>query len=258
MPIESLENRKPVVNNEYYNHLAERWYTAQDDPIALLRAEASFRNPWILRRILELAPNSNGSPKVLDVGCGGGFLSNYLAKEGLSVTGIDLSESSLAIATRKDETRTVNYIKANAYEMPFEDGSFDVITSTDFLEHVDEPKRVLREVARCLKTGGLFFFHTFNRTMLANLLAIKSLEWFVKNTPKNLHVIDYFISPQDLLDWLDELGFETIELRGIRPVIFQRPIVKILMRGIVDPAFRFTWTRSLQVSYLGIARKGRA
>lgn len=256
MPIEFLDRRKPVVNNEYYNDLAERWYTAQDDPIALLRAEASLRNPWILRKIRELAPDPGRPLQALDVGCGGGFLSNFLAKEGLSVTGIDLSESSLAIARRKDETQSVIYVRANAYEMPFENESFDVVTSTDFLEHVEDPKRVLREVARCLKTGGLFFFHTFSRTMLANLLAIKSLEWFVKNTPKNLHVIDYFIKPRDLIHWLDELDLETIEVRGIRPVIFQWPILKILMEGIVDPAFRFTWTRSLQVSYLGIARKG--
>lgn len=255
MPTESSGDHKSLVNNDYYNHLADRWYTATDDPIALLRAEASLRNPWILKKVHELAGRQDDVLKVLDVGCGGGFLSNFLAQNGLSVTGIDLSESSLEIAKRKDLSRCVNYVRADAYQLPFGDESFDVITSTDSLEHVGDPKRVLREVARCLKNGGLFFFHTFNRTVLAYLLAIKSLEWFVKNTPRNLHVIDYFIKPNDLVTWLEDLGLDTLELRGLRPVILQKPTLKILLRGVVDPDFQFTWTGSLKVSYIGIARK---
>lgn len=255
MPIEYSKTDKPPINNDYYHSLAERWYTATDDPVALLRAEARLRNPWIYRKSLEL-PKGEGVPiQLLDVGCGGGFLSNYLAERGFVVTGVDLSESSLAIAKARDKTKTANYILADAYELPFEDQSFDVITSTDFLEHVHEPRRVLKEVSRCLRKNGLFFFHTFNKTKLAHLLVIKSLEWFVKNTPRNLHVIDLFIPPQDLTSWMREYHLETMEIRGIRPVFFQMPLLKMVFRGEVDETFRFSWTRSLAVSYAGIALK---
>lgn len=248
MQTEFSKADREIINNDYYHGLADRWYTADDDPIALLRAEARLRNPWISGKILKAS-------KILDVGCGAGFLSNYLASEGHDVTGIDLSEESLNVARLRDKTKTATYLKADAYKLPFEDGSFDVITSTDFLEHVSEPKRVLDEVSRCLKPGGLFFFHTFNKTKLAHLMVIKCLEWFVKNTPDHLHVIDLFITPDELKKWMSERKLETREIHGVRPVIFQKPIAHLLRYGIVKPDFRFVWTKSLAVSYTGIAQK---
>src|SRR5215475_7295723 len=75
------------VNDDIYDHLGERWYTARDDPIALLRAEARARNPWIAGAISQAFPSDE--VKVLDIGCGGGFLSNYLAEAGFTVIGLD-------------------------------------------------------------------------------------------------------------------------------------------------------------------------
>lgn len=255
MQTEFSKKDSALINNDYYHDLAEKWYSATDDPIALLRAESRLRNPWIAAEILKCLPEQPSDIQVLDVGCGGGFLSNYLSSQGFQVTGVDLSESSLGIAKEKDLTKNVNYIAADAYKLPFPDQSFDVITSTDFLEHVSEPKRVLQEVARCLKSGGCFFFHTFNKNKIAELLVIKSLEWFVKNTPKDMHVIDMFITPEDLQSWMKELDLETLQIRGVRPVFLQKPMWKLITKGEIDPSFRFTWTKSLKVSYTGLARK---
>ncbi len=260
MQTEFSKNDSQLINNDYYHDLGMKWYEADDDPIALLRAEARVRTPWIIEQIHHFFPRSNlvsatRPIQILDIGCGAGFLSNALAGEGFSVSGIDLSESSLAVAKAKDQTGTVKYLKADAYELPFADSSLDVVTSTDFLEHVSEPRRVLQEVTRVLKPGGYFFYHTFNKNLLSRLLVIKAMEWFVKNTPEDLHVYDLFINPKQLQTWLLDLGITPIEIRGLRPVIFQTPILKLIFKGIVDPKFRFVWTESLAVSYVGIARK---
>ncbi len=255
MQTEYSKHDETVINNEYYHHLGSKWYRAHDDPIALLRAEASLRNPWIANRIHEFFSYRSQTIRVLDVGCGAGFLSNHLAREGFDVTGVDLSQPSLEVAEKMDITKQVRYLQADAYELPFENCSFDVITSTDFLEHVSDPKRVLHEVNRVLAPNGFFFFHTFNKNWLSNLMVIKSMEWFVKNTPEHLHVYDLFIKPKDIRNWLTEEGLSVIEIHGMRPRLMQMPILKLLLSGVVDPRFKFKWTSSLAISYVGIARK---
>src|SRR5215470_16907682 len=108
------------VNNDIYDHLGERWYTARDDPIALLRAEARARDPWIAAGIRQAFPS--GEVKVLDIGCGGGFLSNYLAEAGFTVTGLDAAAESLTIAQLHDSTGRVCYHLGNAYRLPYANG----------------------------------------------------------------------------------------------------------------------------------------
>ena len=190
------------IDNDLYHDLGERWYTAKDDPVALLRAEAKTKNPWVENAI---ATHYSGRAKselsVLDVGCGAGFLANDLARTGYQVKGIDLSESSLKVARAHDETGCVHYEIANAYSLPYPDASVDVVTCMDFLEHVDEPSRVVAEASRVLKPNGIFVFHTFNRNPLAHFIIIKGMEWFVKNTPKHLHVIELFVKPSELKDY---------------------------------------------------------
>lgn len=241
------------INNDLYHSLGERWYTAQDDPVALLRAEAEFRNPWVLDSIAKTF--GEASCKILDVACGGGFLSNALARAGHQVTGIDLSRESLAIARRFDMTGRVGYVFGNAYQLPYADRRFDVVCVMDFLEHVEEPEQVVAEAARVLRPGGLFFFYTFNRNPLAWLIVIKGVEWFVRNTPKNMHLYRLFLKPSELQTICRRHHLSVKELRGTRPDIFSSAFWKMLSTGRVPPDFRFTFTDSLGVSYLGLARK---
>lgn len=237
--------------------MGEKWYTSIDNPVALLRAEAKLRNPWILSRIEEFFTYRKKPIRVLDVGCGGGFLANYLASEGCKVTGVDTSENSLEIARVTDDTQSVKYIRASAYNLPFPDESFDVITCTDFLEHVSAPKRVVDEIARCLKPNGFFFFNTFNKNWLTNILVIKLVSRFIINAPKNFHVYDMFIKPKQMRDWIFKAGLEMVELHGVRPRFMQLPILKLIFKGTVDPHFKFKRTHSTLVSYTGVARKQR-
>ena len=97
------------VDNSIYDHYEDRWYTAFDDPVALLRAESVVKTKWTIQKIETKFKNLT-EVSLLDVGCGGGFLSNALAKTAMQITAVDLSETSLAAAARHDETGRVTYI----------------------------------------------------------------------------------------------------------------------------------------------------
>jgi len=241
-----------AVNNAIYDQLGSRWYDANDDPVALLRAEARHRNPWIAGVIADRlgpAPRS-----VLDVGCGGGFLSNDLAARGHRVTGLDLAAGSLAVAAAHDRTGSVDYRRGDALALPFGDASFDVVCAMDFLEHVEEPDRVVAEAARVLAPSGLFFFHTFNRNWLSWLVIIKGVEWFVRNVPKDMHVLRLFLRPDELAAMCRAHGLEPREVHGSRPR-FGRAMWKMLATGAVPDDFSFTFTRSTRLGYTGYAER---
>jgi 2-polyprenyl-6-hydroxyphenyl methylase/3-demethylubiquinone-9 3-methyltransferase len=236
------------INNGWYDALGRQWYEAQDHPIALLRAEATHRNPWIADTI------GAGRRTVLDLGCGGGFLANYLAERGHRVTGIDTSAESLAVARRHDRTRSVDYRVGDACALPFPDASFDAVCAMDLIEHVTEPERLIAEAGRALRPGGLFFFHTFNRTWQAHLIVIKGVEWFVRNTPRDLHVIELFRAPEEVDAMCRRSALETVVVHGSRPR-FDWPLWRMLATGKIGDDFGFTFTRSTKLGYTGYARK---
>jgi 2-polyprenyl-6-hydroxyphenyl methylase/3-demethylubiquinone-9 3-methyltransferase len=239
------------VNNDIYDQLGERWYHAKDDPIALLRAEARARNPWVSAEIRRAFPQAN----VLDIGCGAGLLANKLAQQGLAVTGFDASAESLAVARRYDGTGRVHYQCGDANHLPFAAESFDAVCALDMLEHVEAPTRIVAEAARVLRPGGLFFFHTFNRNFIAWLFGIKGVEWFIKNTPPHLHCYRNFIKPSELQTMCERGGMPVVTMRGLEPVIWQRAFWKMVVTGTVDDDFRFKFTNSTLLGYIGIARK---
>ena len=239
------------VNNDIYNELGERWYHAKDDPVALLRAEARARNPWVIAEIQK----AFAAASVLDIGCGAGLLANELARQGIAVTGFDASEESLEIARRYDVTGRVRYQYGDANHLPFADESFDAACALDFLEHVEDPAHIISEAARVLKPGGLFFFHTFNRNWVSWLFGIKGVEWFVKNTPRNLHSYRYFIKPSELTAMCEQSSMKVVGMRGLEPVIAQRAFWKMVMTGTVDDDFQFKFTNAKWIGYTGIARK---
>jgi 2-polyprenyl-6-hydroxyphenyl methylase/3-demethylubiquinone-9 3-methyltransferase len=241
------------IDNSIYDTLGDRWYTAFDDPVALLRAESKAKVPWVLAKI-EKYFTVPSQVHCLDVGCGAGFLSNRLAAEGFSVTGLDLSEESLKVARKHDSTQKAQYVSGDAYKLPFADQSFDVVTAMDFLEHVDNPLQSIQEISRVLKPGGLFFFHTFNRNWLAKLVIIKLVEKLVKNTPKNMHVIELFITPKELTEMCTKENLIVKDMTGIRP-LFSTITLKSIFTGVVPERFGFKLTGSLKLSYMGYAVK---
>ncbi|MCP5469850.1 MAG: 3-demethylubiquinone-9 3-O-methyltransferase [Chlamydiales bacterium] len=236
------------VNNAFYNELNEEWYTSCSHPVALLRAENYARTPWVISQILKKSA-------ILDIGCGAGFLANALAEEGHKVTGIDLSKESLEIAKKKDKTKSVQYIAADAYNLPFADESFDVVCSMDFLEHVTDPHATIKEASRVLKPGGQFFFHTFNRNWISYLAVIKGVEWFVKNTPKNMHVLKLFIKPEELTKYCAEEGIEVQKIHGLGPKMLSRPFWKMVFTRKVPEDLKFEMHSSKTCGYVGVGSK---
>ena len=240
------------VNNDIYSTLGARWYDAEDDPVALLRAEARLRNPWVAKRIAEERPEKSCS--VLDLGCGGGFLSNHLAKLGHRVTGLDEAKDSLRVAAERDASGTVRYEHGDATNLPYETGTFDVVCAMDFLEHVEDPERVVAEASRVLSPSGLFFFHTFNRNWLSWLVIIKGVEWFVKNTPEHMHVLHLFLKPAEVDAMCRRHGMETATVLGSRPKLGSA-FWRMLRTGSVPADFEFTFTPSTHLGFTGYARK---
>jgi 2-polyprenyl-6-hydroxyphenyl methylase / 3-demethylubiquinone-9 3-methyltransferase len=240
------------VNNAIYDELGERWYAAHDDPVALLRAESRLRNPWVTQKLLR---EHGASARVLDVGCGAGFLSNALARAGFDVTGLDASKASIEVAARHDATGKARYLLGDALHLPFPDASFDAVCAMDFLEHVEEPGKVVAEIGRVLKPGGTFFFHTFNRNLIAWLVIIKGVEWFVKNTPRHMHVLRLFIKPRELAAMCQAHGMRVSELHGSEPVVFSWAFWRMLLTRVVPADFRFRFSKSTLLAYTGCAER---
>jgi 2-polyprenyl-6-hydroxyphenyl methylase / 3-demethylubiquinone-9 3-methyltransferase len=244
----------PTVNNDVFATLGERWYEASDDPIALLRAQAALHGPFIAEHLHDAFAGRPG--RVLDVGCGGGLIANDLARRGHAVVGVDIAPEALEVAARHDATGRARWVRADARELPFDNASFDAVCAMDFLEHVEPIDGVLREASRVLAPGGLFFFHTFDRTILSWLVVIKGVEWFVRNTPPHLHVLRLFIRPSELRAACAVRGLDVEELHGCGPAP-SRALASLLLTGVVPADLTFRFTRSTLAGYTGMARKLR-
>ncbi len=243
------------MNNQFYDDLGERWYNDDEHIIALLRAESVLKLDYVrgIFKQNQLAPGA----RVLDVGCGAGFLSNGLAADGYRVTGIDQSAGSLAVARRHaPKNSRVAYRSADAYRLPFEDRAFDAVLMMDFLEHVNEPARAIAEAARVLKPQGLLIFYTFNRTLPAKFLAIHAVELIARDCPKHFHVWHLFIKPEELSTMAALAGLQVKAFQGLRPRFLQWPFWASLLRRRVHPDFAFQFTESLRLGYMGYAVKG--
>ena len=156
--------------------------------------------------------------RVLDVGCGGGILSESMAVKGAQVTGIDLGEKALKVAQlhRLESGVQVDYrlvsVEALAQEMP---ASFDVVTCMEMLEHVPDPAAVVRACAALVKPGGTVFFSTINRNPKAYLLAVIGAEYVLNLLPRGTHEYEKFIKPSELSSWSRDADLSVQGLAGM-------------------------------------------
>ncbi|HGG58324.1 MAG TPA: bifunctional 2-polyprenyl-6-hydroxyphenol methylase/3-demethylubiquinol 3-O-methyltransferase UbiG [Gammaproteobacteria bacterium] len=156
--------------------------------------------------------------RVLDVGCGGGILSEAMAGYGADVTGIDMGEAPLSVAELHllESGREVSYrqvpVETLAEESP---ASFDVVTCLEMLEHVPDPGSVIDACSRLVKPGGWVFFSTINRNPKSFLFAIVGAEYLLRLLPRGTHQYERFIRPSELGQWTRKAGLSTVDLTGM-------------------------------------------
>jgi len=153
--------------------------------------------------------------RVLDVGCGGGILSEALAERGASVLGIDLAESALQAAEAHRAGQAVEYRLESSRETAARGEVFDVVTCMEMLEHVADPAAVLRDIHVLLKPGGWAFFSTINRTLKARLGAVYAAEYLLRLVPQGTHQYDWFIKPAELSRMAERAGLKPVAFCGM-------------------------------------------
>lgn len=156
--------------------------------------------------------------KILDVGCGGGILSESLAIAGGIVTGIDMSESALNAARLhlKNSNLNINYHCMTVEELAEQQPEkFDFVTCMELLEHVPDPEMVVKSCAKLINSQGVIFFSTLNRTPKSYLFAIMGAEYILQLLPKGTHDYAKFIRPSELLHWAEASQLELQKLSGL-------------------------------------------
>ena len=194
-----------------FDALAARWWDPLGDFKPLHRI-----NPLRVDFIRQRATVSGR--KILDVGCGGGILTESLAALGADVTGIDAAEGPLAVARlhQAESNTDVHYERTTAEAFADQHaGQFDVVTCLEMLEHVPSPDAVVRACKTLTKPGGDVFFSTINRNPKAFLFAIVGAEYLLKMLPSGTHEYSKFIRPSELDGWAREAGLELSESIGL-------------------------------------------
>ena len=196
-----------------FSELAHRWW----DPDSEFRPLHQI-NPLRLDWIDQLSPLAGQA--VLDVGCGGGILSDSMARKGAHVTGIDLGTKALRVArlhALEAQTPHVQYREISVEDLAKESpAAFDTVTCMEMLEHVPDPRSVVAACARLVKPGGWVFFSTINRNTKAFALAIVAAEYLLNMLPRGTHEYAKLIRPSELAAACRHAGLEVLHTRGMQ------------------------------------------
>ena len=218
-----------------FEALASRWW----DPHSEFKPLHEI-NPLRLDYIESHAGGLDGKV-VLDVGCGGGILSESMAAVGAQVTGIDMGEAPLSVARLHglESGVEVDYQRVTAEAFEQNPGRFDVVTCMEMLEHVPDPASVIRACRALVKPDGVVFFSTINRNPKAYMFAIIGAEYLLRMLPKGTHDYDKFIRPSELEGWARHAGLKMHDLTGMS----YNPLSK-----------QYSLGRDLSVNYLACCR----
>ena len=187
-----------------FDALAARWWDP-DGEFRPLHEINPLRLDWI-RKYADL-----DGRKVLDIGCGGGILTEAMAAAGATVTGLDMAEKPLAVARlhQIESALDVDYQQGTAEELASKGaGQYDVVTCLEMLEHVPEPSQVIASACQLVRPGGDVFFSTINRTPKSFMFAIVGAEYVLKLLPAGTHEYQKFIRPSELESWARDAGLQ--------------------------------------------------
>lgn len=195
-----------------FSELAHRWWDTESEFKPLHQI-----NPLRLAWIQTLAPLAG--KKVVDIGCGGGILSDAMARQGAEVLGADLAVKSLKVAqlhALEAGTQGVQYREISAEDLAQEQaGQYDVVTCMEMLEHVPDPSSVVKACSELVKPGGWVFFSTLNRNPKSFLFAVVGAEYILNLLPKGTHEYARMIKPSELADWVRANGLNVMHMKGM-------------------------------------------
>ncbi len=256
-----------AINNQIYDELAQTWWD-ENEFLHLLKVMV---NPWRVPYFKDALVKHHGEDlsqvRLLDIGCGGGVLTEEFASLRCQVTGIDISPKSIAVAQAHAAMSglSIDYRVGSGTSLPFEDSSFEAVSCCDVLEHIQDWKEVIVEAPRVLVPGGLFFFDTINRTMKSRVTFIYGLQKFplTKLMPADTHVWRMFIMPDELATAIHSQGMVVEDMKGGK--IAKNPLATLWdilqqKQGKISFAelgrrLKLKLDTDLSLNYLGYARK---
>lgn len=195
-----------------FARIASQWWDPEGDfkPLHDL-------NPARLKYIQDCAGDLKGL-RVVDVGCGGGLLSEAMAACGADVVGIDVTDKALGVARLHlhESGHEIDYRLVTAEQLAVEEsGSFDLVTCLEMLEHVPDPAAVIQACAELVKPGGHCVFSTLNRNPLSYMAAVVGAEYVLGLLPRGTHDYQRFIKPSELAAWVRHSGLSVSDIRGM-------------------------------------------
>ena len=196
---------------EKFEKLAGRWW----DPNSEFKPLHDI-NPLRLDYIDRLAPLSG--QRIIDIGCGGGLLTEGMAARGAQVTGIDMGKAPLGVARlhQHESGLEIDYQQSTAEQMAAEHkGTFDTVTCLEMLEHVPDPAAVITACAQLIKDDGHVFLSTINRNPKAYLFAVLGAEYLLQLLPKGTHDYTKFIRPSEMEAWARDCGLQLVDIAGM-------------------------------------------
>ena len=195
---------------EKFTKLADQWWdpNGKFKPLHLINP---LRTSYIEKRT-----TIKGS-EILDIGCGGGILSELLCQKGGIVTAIDLADGPLNVAKIRQQKSQlpINYRKISTTDLVKEGKKYDVITCLEMLEHVPDPSIVVKECAQLCKSGGHLFFSTINRNLKSFIFAILGAEYILNILPQGTHEFEKLIKPSEMKSFIDSADLKFEEVNGM-------------------------------------------
>lgn len=233
---------------DYYSNLADTWWD-DEGPFRPLHAMNAFRVEYLLDRLCEQFGRDRSAERpldglrIVDVGCGGGILSESMARLGADVTGIDVVEKNIAVARlhAKQSGLSIDYRQCEASELADSGATFDVVLNMEVVEHVADLGAFMTACCRLTRPGGTMAVSTINRTPKSWLFAIVGAEYVLRLLPRGTHRWSMFRKPDEIESHLESSGLSIDDITGVA----------------MNPLnFRFRLTSSLAVNYMLVATRG--
>lgn len=244
-----MKEHTPFTGQEVFEKQAQLWWNAEG-PFWPLHKMNQLRLSYIVDHIIAEKGLENRNIKplegllILDVGCGGGLLSEALHKNGAKVVGIDAVEKNIRIAEKHAQQMGlgIDYRHTTADQMAQYKDQYDVVVALEVIEHVDNPQKFIADLSKLTKGGGLVFTSTINRTLMSLICAKYGAEYVLKLLPKGTHEWKKFVKPEEMQTYFEKNSCTPKHTQGVKMHIRQK---------------QFSFTSNLAMNYIMFAQKQR-